>query len=187
MFNPDQYGAACAKLLSGDRICELGPGKPATEWKETLANLTEEKVLDGIVGNRDMARCCISGLWLLHDFLDESHTISQSIHSTSGSYWHGIMHRREPDFSNSKYWFRRVGDHEIFPELCAASCELASQFERDHYAEYLTTQNDWDPYHFVDLCEAAIRERSDSTRLCQQIARLEWELLFDYCYQKAVG
>ena len=64
-----------------------------------------------------MALACMAGLWLRHDFLDESHRISQDLENPSGSYWHGIMHRRELDFSNAKYWFRRVGMHRVFEPL----------------------------------------------------------------------
>ena len=52
------------------------------------------------VRDRDMAATCRSGLWLYHDFLDEAHTISQEIETPEGSYWHALVHRREPDFSN---------------------------------------------------------------------------------------
>ena len=49
-----------------------------------------------------------SALWLYVDELDRSHTISQGIHTATGSYWHGIMHRREGDFGNSHYWFTKA-------------------------------------------------------------------------------
>src|SRR5690554_1595201 len=54
-----------------------------------------------------------AGLWLYIDELDRSHTISQRMHDATGSFWHGIMHRREGDFGNSHYWFRRTGDHPV--------------------------------------------------------------------------
>src|SRR4051794_18122244 len=63
-----------------------------------------------------------AGLWLYVDDLERSHTISQSIGDTTGSYWHGIMHRREGDFSNSHYWMRRATGHPLLhshPELAS--------------------------------------------------------------------
>jgi hypothetical protein len=53
----------------------------------------------------------IAALWLYVDELDKSHVESQAIDTPTGSYWHGIMHRREGDFDNSHYWFDRVGKH----------------------------------------------------------------------------
>ena len=37
------------------------------------------------------AAACRAGLWLYHDFLDESHTISQEIETPEGSYWHALF------------------------------------------------------------------------------------------------
>src|SRR5438046_2656465 len=52
--------------------------------------------------------CLRAALWLLADNLHESHTICQNIPTIYGSAWHALLHRREADFSNSKYWWRRA-------------------------------------------------------------------------------
>ena len=70
---------------------------------------------------------CPAGLWLLAGDLHHSHTLSQELPTAEGSYWHGIMHRREGDFENAKYWFRRVGQHAVLEELAAEARELRNQ------------------------------------------------------------
>lgn len=187
-FNPESYSQAIADLLQSERLCELGPGRPNESVRRKLAALDVPALFGGrLITEPDMAKCCLSALWLWHDFLDESHSISQEIDSTSGSYWHGIMHRREPDFSNAKYWFRRVGQHPIFDALSQAAQELASDAALDPPANYLNRQSSWDAFQFVDLCEAVIRGRSTNELLCRRIAQREWQLLFDHCYWRAVA
>ena len=64
-----------------------------------------------------------AGLHLFYDDLDGSHSLSQTVEGRgknhNGDYWHAIMHRREPDYDNAKYWFRRVGAHPVMTELPA--------------------------------------------------------------------
>ena len=186
-FNPRSFGPVCEALLDSDNAFDLGPGRPNQAAAERLRDLNEVALFSGqSIVDHDMAACCISGLWLRHDFLDDSHTISQDIHTTTGSYWHGIMHRREPDFSNAKYWFRRVGDHEIFPVLRDAARPIVIEANADNAFEFLATQAAWDAFAFMDLCEAAIRGQADEA-LCRKISRLEWQVLFEYCYRQAIG
>src|SRR5262249_32071178 len=111
-------------LLAEDRLMELGPGSPNVAVKPLLQELTRE--LPKKAKDREFAQACLAGLWLCHNFLDESHAISQDLDTIEGSYWHGILHRREPDYSNAKYWFRRVGDHAIHEPLRVAAVGLGT-------------------------------------------------------------
>ncbi|WDQ15809.1 hypothetical protein [Rhodopirellula sp. P2] len=102
-----------------------------------------------------------SGLWLLAGDLDRSHSISQNEKSPEGSFWHGIMHRREGDFGNAKYWFHRVGRHSILSDLSGMYPELHS-----------------DADEFVDRVARAVRTGED-VQACQQVQWTEWQWLMN--------
>jgi hypothetical protein len=184
-FSPAEFGLLVAELLDPPRLAPLGPGSPNAAVRPRLQSV---KPADLFAPRRvvdvDMAAACLAGLWLYHDFLDESHTISQSIDTTSGSYWHGLLHRREPDFSNAGYWFRHVGTHWVFEPLRVEAAKLAAGASGK--ATFLK-QTSWDPFAFINLCEASYDAKSPDHELCRQVQRVEWELLFDYCFQRAVG
>src|SRR5262249_22336190 len=109
--SPTEYSAKIAALLTEDRLPPLGPGTPNERVREQLASLQLDAAFaPHTVRDRDMASACLAGLWLYHDLIDQAHTIAQDIDTPEGSYWHGLVHRREPDFGNAKYWFRRVGN-----------------------------------------------------------------------------
>ena len=132
-----------------------------------------------------MAEACCTGLWLYHNYLEESHKISQSIDTPTGSFWHGIMHRREGDFSNAKYWFRRVGPHPIFEPLANRARQLTLGGALETGTRFLVEDSAWDPYAWIDLCESEVRRAGDSAELFGEIQRSEWELLFDFCFKAA--
>jgi hypothetical protein len=134
--------------------------------KPRLAALDlEQAFAPHLITDRDMAQCCLAGVWLRFDFLDESHRISQSIETPSGSFWHAIMHRREGDFDNAKYWFRRMGRHPVLEQLAPG----------------------WDPFTFVDRCRSALEGATSDSAACRELQRREWELLFDFCYRGAIS
>jgi hypothetical protein len=239
-----RYGEPVVRLIEGLPPSQLGPKTAADaqlrrSLRERLERLSDRDFAlpDRPLVDTQAAACCRAGLWLACDFLDESHAISQEIETASGSYWHGIMHRREPDPDNAKYWFRRVRQHPVFRPLAAAAkaaaaanvavaanvaaadnaaanvaaadnaaanvaaaksaaANFASSYSSSSSsaaaeslgaAAYLATQTDWDAFRFVDLCERLRDEGGAGERLCREIARIEWRLLFDYCYRQASG
>ncbi len=106
-----------------------------------------------------------AGLYLYCSCWDEAHTTSDAVENPDGYFWHAIVHRQEPDAANSAYWFRKTGDHPIFPKLAdeAAACG------------YQTTRT-WDPFHFIEFCNASTDEH-----LAMKVQLVEWQLLFDHC------
>ncbi len=188
-MNASKYPPPVAELIGEERLNPLGPGIPNKSVYSNLKSFTIEDISPGkAIQDREMAKSCLAGLWLFHNYLEESHSISQEIHTPTGSYWHGIMHRREPDFGNSGYWFRRVGNHPVFAPLQKAAAEIAQQSQTDSSdAAFLKSQSKWDAFAFISLCEGAYRKRNDCDLLCRQIQLKEWELLFEYCFHQAIG
>jgi hypothetical protein len=121
-------------------------------------------------------------LW--HDHLDASHTISQGIENSDGSFVHAIMHRREPDAWNSKYWWRRVGNHPAFPEIARRVGEFlrSRRGEEVDLAKQLLPNGAWDAAAFVDACDAAKDNALIET--LREIQRIETEVLLEYfCHE----
>src|SRR5688572_27301328 len=58
----------------------------------------DEELLGTAVVDAALAAAVRAGLLLWADHSDASHAISQQLETAEGSYWHGILHRREPDF-----------------------------------------------------------------------------------------
>jgi len=180
VFNIQKFGPVLSALIDPEKLNDLGPGNPDNYIKMKLdSNDPETCFKHTNIADQQAARACLAGLWLHHDLLDESHKISQAIDTPSGSFWHGIMHRREGDYWNSKYWFRKVGGHPALVTLDEEIKKIDTQNKLIHAS--------WDPFKFVDLCESAIGTGSELESLCKQIQKLEWQILFDYCYKQATG
>jgi hypothetical protein len=153
-FDPANYGPRVAEVLGdGTRLMPLvSPRSGDAKAAEILRN----------EGSSLVSPSALSGLWIYCGYFEEAHSIAQDIHSVEGSYWHGILHRMEPDAWNAGYWFRRVGTHPVFPKVRAAAKGLGY---------------DWEPLRFIDDCAKA----PPDDLLLRRVQLAEWQILFDYC------
>lgn len=158
IMNPFPVSTAAAGLF--EEICRHVPRLELTFASrrrcpalERLERLSDADLLGSKVADERLAACVRAGLLLRADRMEESHAISQSIETLEGSYWHGILHRREPDYTNAKYWFRRVEDHPVFAYI--AKAPLAGASHPGSVFLEITGGGRWDPFRFIDLCAAA--------------------------------
>ena len=184
-ISTDNYGPVAKELIAraaeSKRPTSLVFAAPDSGAESALRAMSDQTVSK----NRRVrmphdAQALQAALWLLFDFMKESHDISQQIATPSGSYWHGILHRREPDAFNAKYWMARVGEHPIFPELLDDAREIAAG---SSIAEKLAGLKSWDAPWFTDQC--CTEMDAAETELLLAIQRREWALLFDYNFSKA--
>ncbi|HMO24814.1 MAG TPA: hypothetical protein PKB10_00960 [Tepidisphaeraceae bacterium] len=189
-FPTDSLSNAAREVLRldvMDAYTALVPDRSGSEAAKTLLEkLNEQTVVNAPVRSQSDAMSLLAGLWLWHDYLGESHSISQKIETGTGSFWHAIMHRREGDFSNSKYWYARCSGHPILATLAARADDIIKPFPADKSLLKLTAAG-WNANAFVDLVEQ-VHDRPDDPRHKAAIAlqQLEWRTLFDHCQRSAV-
>jgi hypothetical protein len=180
MANPPITGIKA--LLATPELPDLGLGpragiQTAIRINETLDALIQGAKLSSRAG--ELVRALIL-LW--HDHLDEAHLIAQAIETVDGSLVHGIMHRREPDYGNAKYWFYRAGRHPCFLEIGKRAIALLRTTGEDALQKKLTPHVLWEASAFVDACEDAARKPGPVRRdhLLRELQRIEMETLLEY-------
>lgn len=168
---------------------------PTEEWDDLIDIRISKLSLEG--AGSSQAAAVKSALHLWNESLDLSHELSQEIHTPTGSYLHGIMHRMEGDYSNAKYWFRLTGAYPTHGSLLEqAKAKLAaldlqrigSQTLRSQL-EKLQSSTVWDPYLFVDLVDHQVTVAHDpeAEELLSELQWMELKLLLQHAFQQTGG
>ena len=159
---------------------------PSAAASAKLKGVTPQQLFARPIKNPDDAKAALAGLWLWLDQLNESHVIAQDILSPTGSFWHAILHRREGDFSNAKYWYRRCESHQVNKMMGAVASSLAGNMTDDRLVAHAVGEG-WNPIGFVDLVQAVHQKPADPRYdLAVRLQRAEWEALFTHCVRAAV-
>ncbi|WP_394848273.1 hypothetical protein LZC95_12510 [Pendulispora brunnea] len=171
-------------LLETRELPDLGPGPRAGVTSQDELN----RHLDGLLRDAKLparAASLVRALVLLwHDHLDASHEISQTLGTSDASLLHGMMHRREPDYGNAKYWFGQAGDHASFRALAKRAGALLEQ--EKELADKLLPRGEWDARAFVDACEAVARRPDEArVRLLREVQRLEFHAVLEHLLQRS--
>lgn len=162
----------------------LVKGKPIAQGRQAIAALSGK---DFETGPKPEALLYIqAALYLCFDCFDEAHQIAQDHEGAIGNWIHAIAHRREPDASNSKYWYHRV--HAPAKVLGAIGAESLALFKKlripelEPLAGKMEKSKAWEPESFVDLCDQ-FRKKDPHKPAYQALAgiqEIEWKGLSEY-------
>jgi hypothetical protein len=171
-------------LLATPESPALGPGPRGGHRTTARLNDSLDKIFEGMENREFEAGRLIRSLVLLwHDHLDAAHGIAQEIENSDGSVVHGIVHRREPDYSNAVYWFRRAGNHPSFPEISRrVGVFLDSRREAGELRVRLIPKGAWDPLAFIEVCEMTSGKMGfkKQEEVLREIQRVELETLLEH-------
>ncbi len=116
-------------------------------------------MVNPVLASHPRHEALLAGLWLYVDDLEAAHQICQRHEGQpTFDYWHAILHRREGDFGNSRYWYRRAAAHEL-----------------------LRDQNRWrQTTTLLDEVEKVQGASTTDVSLAQR-QRAEWWTLWEWC------
>lgn len=120
----------------------------------------------GLHGRRDLA----AALYLLVDDCHAAHEAVNADPTPTGSWWHAILHRREGDFGNARYWYAQIAHHPALAQVNLSGGPAAAGSEDGAF----------DPQAFVDHVERHLRDPHPPADLVS-FQRKEWMTLFRWC------
>lgn len=154
------------------------------------------------IADAPAAAGAIIGLRIWNDEFEAAHNLAQGLTDATGSYWHGICHRREghrgsgleSNLGNARHWFRRVGQHPAYDDVYRTALNVLGEAGvgfrwATEARQQLEQRGEWDPAILADwVGEAERGVLSPATiELLEQLQWREIALLTDWCAKTALG
>lgn len=157
------------------RLLVRGPGAEPAGLAAAVEAAGRAAGSRAIAGRPDL----LAALWLYVDEIDRAHAVCGDLGTPTGSYWHAIVHRREGDFDNSKYWYRKAGNHPAMRRIDLTGGGAGSGTEVAKY----------DAFAFVDQVRDSVgHEGLDGEHPeLVSIQHKEWRSLFEWCAEQEAG
>ena len=156
-------------------------GSGNEEARRRLSSTDVSRLIAGKISDPQMAQAVACGVWLWHDALAEAHVIAQGLPSDTGSFWHGIVHRRQGDFANSRHWLERCRQHPARQAIGNQAALLLGELLADNRLLRLTLDG-WNAEYFVELVQQQhLRVDPEIAPVLVVLQLLEWRVLTEYC------
>lgn len=168
-----QFGAAePPELTSGPR--------PGVLDRRTISQRIDT-CLRELARPTDSAVLLRAAALLYHDHQDDAHDLVADRNDISAAFLHGILHRREPDYWNAKYWFRQCELHPVYSAVAARLGTWLDPQEAEA-AQAFTLPGTFDPFAFVDACESCRRidPKSPRVAILRKIQHAEFEAIVQH-------
>jgi len=153
--------------------------------------------LSRTIRNANLPGLVTCGLLVWNDDIAAAHPIAQEMDNIHGNYWHAMIHRREGDYWNAKYWFRLVGNHPVqveltrmaearsflkkgvfMPGLMVDACERANERANERASEHANA-------HAHELAQTGTNAGpapvDDEIEALQRLQLAEIKALLNYC------
>lgn len=182
-------------------LISRGQGVPPLIWN-TRPNRIAAKTLDDIqlpqlfdrpsVPNTQMASAARALLYFWNGWPAEALKEAELAHEPEKAFISALCARQAGDPNRAKECFQAVGEYSVFHALGQHAVQglmgcpdpLLVRFQKA-----ITLCEMWEPFLFVDLYEQARAEKlkDEVVQIICTLQGLEYEYLFQYCYESATG
>ncbi|MCL6593998.1 MAG: hypothetical protein K6T31_08490 [Alicyclobacillus sp.] len=150
-----------------DQRQPLPPLRVDTVWDEALSEEIERLTGTELVGEGALSHQVQStraGLLLWNDDVARAHVHAQALTDATGSYWHALVHRREGDYENARYWFRNVGTHPVYASVYRQASRLWAPCQ---------TWGTWQPERFIEAVAHAVTVGEQTHPEAESLRRIQ--------------